>query len=230
MERIPKQKASQKDRKMTGLTLYDVYDRDNKCFFDVQVSDPIETAQQRSHMDLTYDATGISTLRNATATIRRHPWVHFWNHKLKANDSLIEAAKKGDRKKVIKLLNKLKSVEKTADLNYGDKKLGNTALHWAAACNHPEIVDLLLKMEADINVRNANKQTPLILACKEENMIVIQYLLGLHANVDIADQKGRTALHYAAWTGNSRVVKMLIRAGPRVIQRDRDGHYPRDRT
>ena len=50
--------------------------------------------------------------------------------------------------------------EKT-DVNTKDKNTGNTALHMACANGHYDIVKLLLKHNADTNILNNPKNTPL---------------------------------------------------------------------
>jgi len=58
----------------------------------------------------------------------------FWNRKDKANNNLIKAAKDGNTKKILKLLNRLRKPEKIADIHFVDES-GLSALHIAAKFN-----------------------------------------------------------------------------------------------
>jgi hypothetical protein len=94
-------------------------------------------------------------------------WNDFWNSKLTVNKRLIEATQKGDTKKLIKLLNKLRKAEEVADINYCDST-GLSALHYAALFNQYEAMKILLYSgDADINMHtlNSQAQTTLHIAC-----------------------------------------------------------------
>jgi ankyrin repeat protein len=55
---------------------------------------------------------------------------------------------------------------------------GNTALHWAAYRNHPQLVEFLLSMGANPNVENnTDGQTPLHWACVSGNVLCAKTLL-----------------------------------------------------
>jgi ankyrin repeat protein len=66
---------------------------------------------------------------------------------LAAPPDLLDAARKGDMKKVQKLL------ASGADINQRDKT-GFTALHWAAMTNKIEVAQFLIKKGTDINIRD----------------------------------------------------------------------------
>ncbi|KAG8221864.1 hypothetical protein J437_LFUL003240 [Ladona fulva] len=55
-----------------------------------------------------------------------------------------------------------------------------------------------------------------ILSHKKERLEVVQLLLGHEASTNIADGKGSTPLHLAAWTGNEDIVRLLLCHGPSV--------------
>ena len=42
-----------------------------------------------------------------------------------------------------------------------DERYGASSLHWAAWCGHPDIVELILAAEADVNAINFEGETPL---------------------------------------------------------------------
>ena len=77
---------------------------------------------------------------------------------LAAPPDLLDAARKGNLKRVQKLL------DSGADVNQRDKT-GFTALHWAAMTNKQEVAKLLIEKKADINAREFEyKLSPLDVA------------------------------------------------------------------
>lgn len=69
---------------------------------------------------------------------------------------LIAAVKSGDMKKVSEILNSNESVSVV-------DKDGNTALHWAAAHEHDDLVRELIKHGSSVNATNRLGATPLFM-------------------------------------------------------------------
>ncbi|KJV52088.1 ankyrin repeat-containing protein 16 [Orientia tsutsugamushi] len=107
-----------------------------------------------------------------------------------------------------------------------------SALH-AAVTQNRDIAILLLKKGADVNIKNQYGSTPLHLATKivapnsfevylsddgsvpfivhyESDTLKLQLLLDNGANVNLMDNDGYTALHYASACGNIDVVELLL--------------------
>ncbi len=90
---------------------------------------------------------------------------------LAAPPDLLDAARKGDLKRVQKLL------EAGADVNQRDNT-GFTALHWAAMTNKLEVAKLLLRKKADINAREYQYQlTPLDVAKSRQFKDMVDFLI-----------------------------------------------------
>ncbi|WP_371253976.1 ankyrin repeat domain-containing protein [Orientia tsutsugamushi] len=108
-----------------------------------------------------------------------------------------------------------------------------SALHEAVTHLNRDIAILLLKKGADVNIKNQYGSTPLHLAIKifapnsfeiylpddgsapvidyyECNTQQLQLLLDNGANVNLMDNDGYTALHYASACGNTYVVRCLL--------------------
>eukprot|EP01147_Barroeca_monosierra_P008354 gene8354-894_t len=100
---------------------------------------------------------------------------------------------------------------KKVDANAVKKKGGNTALHAALAQNHWYIIDFLLSVGADVNVRNERGQTPLMMAiacC--HGLAPIQKLLAAGALVSIKNWRFKqTALDIARAKGFAPAVSLL---------------------
>src|SRR5687767_9637164 len=70
---------------------------------------------------------------------------------------LIEAAKNGEIGKVLSL------IEAGSNLNVVDET-GRTALNWATVQGHSEIVNLLAEHRANVNIRDKEGMSPLMVA------------------------------------------------------------------
>ena len=77
---------------------------------------------------------------------------------------------------------------------------GYTGLHWACQRGHMEVVHVLIKGNADVNIRSFERteyNTPLHLACIFHNARVIRLLLENGADANIRNQHQFTAFDYA---------------------------------
>ncbi len=129
---------------------------------------------------------------------------------------------------IASLLMESDSADKFAMLNATDKG-GWTPLHEACENFHFLLVELLLKNQADPNVKNFCGWTPLHAACKNgrESLatssfksprgngrdIVVKLLLLYEANPNAADFCGWTPLHEACKHGLVSIVKLLLQYG-----------------
>ncbi|KAL7805227.1 ankyrin [Trichoderma aethiopicum] len=136
------------------------------------------------------------------------------------------------------------------DLSAQDRG-GNTALHLALANDHVEVAASLLtayeKLVASattlenvssgpvtstlripsLDVQNLNLQTPLISAVQSCNVEVIKRLLHYGVNVNLADRKGKTALHYAAALKVPEILSLLLEvSGANLNAEDHNGTTP----
>ena len=91
------------------------------------------------------------------------------------------------------------------DRNMLQKYGGNPRSPLSAECRTPnvEIVDMLLKHGADLNVssRGRDSDLPLLVAAGNNNSEVAELLLRRGANIDVTDSDGNTALHRAIKSG-----------------------------
>lgn len=78
--------------------------------------------------------------------------------------------------------------------------VGNTALHYAAEWNLPQLMQSIIQKGGDINARNSNGETPLFSAVKTNSTAAVDSLVRTKSgNIDITarDFLGNTALHTA---------------------------------
>lgn len=113
------------------------------------------------------------------------------------------------------------------------------ALHMAVALPESDVLDWLLAERLDVNARTRAGETPLIWAAQapedEEDtdprhaewaLRDARSLIAAGAEIDVADERGRTALHYAAEAGSEEMVALLLLAGANVGMLDGQGDTP----
>ncbi len=131
-----------------------------------------------------------------------------------AESALVEAAKKGDRAAVQRLIGQ------RVDPNLTSTD-GSTALHWAAHRDSVEVVDALLDAGANANMANRYGVTPLSLASTNGSLAVVDRLLAAGANPNAALPSGETVLMTAARTGRPEIIKALLAKGADPNARER---------
>ena len=134
----------------------------------------------------------------------------------KGTTALMAACNNGNLK-IIELLK-----PKIKDLNTVDNKK-NTALHYLVTNNiaveketedkkaeRTKILDKFISLGADINARNAEGKSPLILAVMSGDVPTVRKLLQNGADVNLADKDGNTALIYACLLNNKFMIETLL--------------------
>jgi uncharacterized protein len=122
---------------------------------------------------------------------------------------------------------------------------GQTALMWASARRHPEMMQLLISKGADVNARSIDRDyqrhvtaegrpksldsgglTPLLYAARENCIACADVLLKNNADIDLPDPDGVSPLLLAIMNANWDLAKTLIAAGADVNQWDIFGEAP----
>ena len=113
-------------------------------------------------------------------------------------------------------------IDQGADVNLQDSS-GLTALHYASEFSiDPSsclIVKQLINRGANINaVAKYDMSTPLIIACSNKNVSVVNFLLQNGANVALRDDNGWTALHFVVdgLNDSSEILRSLLNNGADV--------------
>ncbi|CAB3380788.1 Hypothetical predicted protein [Cloeon dipterum] len=86
------------------------------------------------------------------------------------------------------------------------------AIHW-----------LIEVAKIDLNTRNDNGETALLIAIKLEKLDLIDFLLTKNVDANIPDGKGTVPLHLVAVKGDMELVKKLIECGADPAQKDSEG-------
>ena len=124
-------------------------------------------------------------------------------------------------------------IDQGADVNLQDST-GVTALHYATedSCDPSGclIVKQLINGGANINAVTKNEKcTPLILACLNGDVSVVNFLLQNGANVALRDDNGWTTLHFVVadkLIDSSEIVRSLLNYGADVNARSIDNKTP----
>ncbi|KAJ8612453.1 hypothetical protein CTAYLR_006598 [Chrysophaeum taylorii] len=102
-----------------------------------------------------------------------------------------------------------RALEEGMDVGATDATLC-TGLHHAAAKDRVGAMEVLLAANASIEARNANKQTPLLSACRCGTTDAATLLLNRGASVDARDGDGRTAFVLSVQSGNIEMLEILL--------------------
>ena len=103
--------------------------------------------------------------------------------------------------------------------NGAEFKAKSNALLSAVGSNRCEIVQLLIKHKADLNVKNSYSNTPLHLAAIAGHHEIIEILMQNGANSEITDKKGLTPIHLAVSFKSIEVLKVLIKCKANINAR-----------
>ncbi len=117
-------------------------------------------------------------------------------------ETLIEAVKKEDKKKVAEL------IQKGVDVNAKDDN-GDSALILAIKNVNLTIIQLLLECDVDVNDPNDDRETPLMWAVWAWHDASIQMLVDAGADISYKNAEGKTALDYAKEEQNSSAIRIL---------------------
>ncbi len=109
-----------------------------------------------------------------------------------------------------------------ADANIKDNS-GTTALGHATIIGHMETFNSLVNSDSDQDSMK-NKGAALIIAAGLDRIDMAQKILQNHADVNMRDEEGKTALMHAAVKGYADMVQLLIDNGADIEAEDKEGN------
>lgn len=117
--------------------------------------------------------------------------------------------------------------ENNPNLINSKNESGFAPLTIACYSGNLEVATLLAKKVENIDI-NSDVGTPLIAAVFKNNIKITKMLIESGADVNIADSKGTTALHYGIIFKNSDLIKLLVANGADINIIDNKGLSPWD--
>lgn len=109
----------------------------------------------------------------------------------------------------------------------GNSAVQTALLFEALEKNNLEKVRACLNSGADINSKTGKYgYTPLIYAVKQNRVDMVELLLKAKPNLNVADNNGRCAIHYAASDGNWKIWELIANSGADVNVKDSEGRTP----
>lgn len=107
---------------------------------------------------------------------------------------------------------------------------GKTPLLLSAKNCHLEMVKILIKNKANVNVCDYDNNTPLLLCLdesyQEDHIKIAKLLIKNKANVNMKNKNNCSAIHYATETGSITIIKLLIENGANINSKDKFGSTP----
>ncbi|XP_047128184.1 poly [ADP-ribose] polymerase tankyrase-2 isoform X1 [Hydra vulgaris] len=141
---------------------------------------------------------------------------------LRGDAALLEAAKKGNLAKVMKLVTH-------QNINCRDTLGRNsTPLHLAAGYNHVEVAEYLLEFGADVNAQDKGGLIPLHNASSYGHVDIAALLIKYKADVNATDRWLFTPLHEAAQKGRTQLCALLLTHGANANMKNQEGQTPID--
>lgn len=134
-------------------------------------------------------------------------------------DPMIKAAQEDNLQQVQELL-------PGRNVNLRGQRSGTTALEHAVRNGNREMTQLLLSAGADVNTRDAGRQTVLMMLDEEATADLVWDLINAGAKVSQKDSEGNTPLIEAAGFNNIEVLKTLLDAGADISVKNNNGDTP----
>lgn len=158
-------------------------------------------------------------LQSAHIMVKKYPYLLNLQDK-NGNNLLMLAIKRGNYKLAETLANNT-----LCNLNLVNKE-GRSALMLAAEKKQWDIVNILLKKNADPNIIDSLGHNLLFLAVKQNNVELLEKLMAQESNIDInaRDNQNNTPLMLAAYQGNIILMqKLMANKSVDINLRNRDG-------
>jgi len=110
-----------------------------------------------------------------------------------------------------------------------DNKYGYTPLMQAVMRNDPKMVNLLLDKGAKIDHKNFYTElTPLMMAVDNGSIELVELLLARQSNLNLQDERGRSALIHATAARQPKIAERLMQAGADTTLKDKQGRTAED--
>jgi len=111
-----------------------------------------------------------------------------------------------------------------AEVNVAEPRGAQTALMWAAAEGHDDVVTGLIEMGANVNATSKTGFTPIVFAAIKDDVPAIKTLLAAGANPNVALASGAKPMIVALQYRHTAAALALLEGGADINLRDRAGN------
>jgi len=107
-------------------------------------------------------------------------------------------------------------------------ELGRTPLHWAICGEYySEVRTVLERYRLDVRWSDSDQYEALEREIRQRFVLrMVEFLVSRGADIEAKDNRGRTALHYAASEGYDQAVEFFLAKGVDIDAKDEDGETP----
>ncbi|XP_078347045.1 uncharacterized protein LOC144632297 [Oculina patagonica] len=103
-----------------------------------------------------------------------------------------------------------------------DWKLLNSAIQGG----NVTIIEMVLARGLDVNSKNSDGDTPLMIAALSGKIEAVNYLLDKGADLSLTGEYGRNSLHWASQGGNVAIIETMLSRGLDVNSKNSNGNTP----
>ena len=126
------------------------------------------------------------------------------NEDLELNLELLKYSKKGDKEKVLEILNNQK-----ININYKNEN-GWTALHFACDEGNLKVAEILIKAHIDVNIKNNDERTALHISAFRGYFDITKLLIENGADLNALDNEKNLAIHLCSLNGYNELLTFLL--------------------
>mmetsp|Transcript_23533 Transcript_23533/g.42450 ORF Transcript_23533/g.42450 Transcript_23533/m.42450 type:complete len:826 (-) Transcript_23533:143-2620(-) len=109
------------------------------------------------------------------------------------------------------------------EVNLRDAAFSWSPCHHAAHLGSAPLLKMLVDAKAQVDSPDRENNTPLICACRRNNVEAAEFLLSKRVNINAANTNGWTALIWCAINGCEDTAALLMSAGADLTQTDNEG-------
>nr|XP_022914465.1 E3 ubiquitin-protein ligase mind-bomb [Onthophagus taurus] len=142
------------------------------------------------------------------------------------NEELVKSAANGDAQKCEEVLKQSSSAGAGIGPDVNGVFAGHTALQAASQNGHLEVITILLRFHADVEIEDKDGDRAVHHAAFGDEAAVMQLLAHAGADLNARNKRRQTALHIGVNKGHIGVVKMLLELGCHPSLQDSEGDTP----
>ncbi|KRZ56108.1 Ankyrin-1 [Trichinella nativa] len=123
-------------------------------------------------------------------------------------------------------------LEHGADISVVTNTSSENVLHCLAKSGSHDIFACIVHkvglggMQIALNKQNKNGRSPLLEACSNGHVKIVELLLQHNARIDVFDEFGKTSLHMAAESGHVELCDLLVRSRAFISSKTKNGFTP----